>query len=80
MWVDANNDGTLDNGETGLPGVTVTLLDGNGNPILDQNNSPITTTTNASGQYLFTDLVPGSYEVRITPPAGYVSSTGTNGS
>nr|WP_261341176.1 SdrD B-like domain-containing protein [Fimbriiglobus ruber] len=80
VWVDANNDGTLDNGETGLPGVTVTLLDGNGNPILDQNNSPITTTTNASGQYLFTDLVPGSYEVRITPPAGYVSSTGTNGS
>nr|WP_261341175.1 MSCRAMM family adhesin SdrC [Fimbriiglobus ruber] len=73
VWDDANNDGTLDNGETGLPGVVVTLLDASGNPVA-------TTTTDAGGHYLFTDLIPGTYQVQIDPPAGYVSSSGTNGS
>ncbi|SIO38336.1 Cna protein B-type domain-containing protein [Singulisphaera sp. GP187] len=73
VWNDANNDGKLDNGETGIPGATVTLLDANGNPVA-------TTTTDANGKYQFTDLVPGTYTVQVTPPPGYVSSTGTNGS
>jgi hypothetical protein len=80
VWVDANNDGKFDNGEKGLANVVVALLDGSGNPVLDGSGNPITTTTDATGKYLFTGLTPGSYEVRITPPAGYVSSTGTPGS
>ncbi|OWK34677.1 hypothetical protein FRUB_09519 [Fimbriiglobus ruber] len=59
MWVDANNDGTLD-GETGLNGVTVVLFSG---------ATPVATTTTAgNGNYLFTDLIPGTYTVQITPP------------
>ncbi|OWK41085.1 SdrD B-like domain-containing protein [Fimbriiglobus ruber] len=73
VWVDANNDGKLDDGETGLDGVQVQLLDSGGNVVA-------TTTTAGGGKYLFTDLTPGTYSVRITPPVGYVSSTGTNGS
>ncbi|OWK40626.1 hypothetical protein FRUB_05545 [Fimbriiglobus ruber] len=73
VWDDVNNDGKLDNGETGLAGIPVTLLDATGATVA-------TTTTNANGNYLFTDLIPGTYTVEITPPAGYASSSGTNGS
>jgi protocatechuate 3,4-dioxygenase beta subunit len=73
VWNDANNDGKLDDGETGLANVPVSLLNSSGTVIAS-------TTTNSSGQYNFTDLAPGTYSVRITPPSGYVSSTGTNGS
>ncbi|OWK43205.1 hypothetical protein FRUB_02804 [Fimbriiglobus ruber] len=73
VWDDKNNDGVQQPGEPGIPGATVVLLDGSGNPIA-------TTTTDANGHYTFTDLPPGTYQVQVTPPPGYASSTGTNGS
>ncbi|OWK43206.1 hypothetical protein FRUB_02805 [Fimbriiglobus ruber] len=73
VWDDANNDGVKQPGEAGIPGATVVLLDGNGNPVA-------TTTTDANGNYQFTNLIPGTYSVQVTPPTGDVSSTGTNGS
>ena len=60
---DDNND---DIGDTNLEGVTVELLDGNSDPILDENNAPITATTDAAGNYSFTDLPTGEYQVRET--------------
>lgn len=55
----------------GLRGVTVHLLDGAGEPVLDYAGQPITTVTDASGHYLFDGLAPGEYRVRFVPPVNY---------
>jgi protocatechuate 3,4-dioxygenase beta subunit len=74
VWIDANNNGRIDAGENGVPNVTVELFAAGG-------TTPIaTTTTDADGHYVFTGLPPGDYEVAITPPTGYRSSTGVSGS
>jgi SdrD B-like domain/FG-GAP-like repeat len=80
VFFDVNNDGVVNNGETGVANIVVELLDANGNPVLDSSSAPITTTTAGDGTYLFTNLVAGQYRIRITPPSGYMTSTGTNGS
>lgn len=71
VWGDTNNNGVFDplSGESGIAGVAVDLLDANGNVLAS-------TTTDADGLYQFT-VVPGQYRVRITPPTGLTSSTGT---
>lgn len=58
IWCDDNGDGLLNNGEAGLPQVTVTLLDSSGTPIDSVQ-------TNPNGIYLFEDLPPGTYTVVI---------------
>lgn len=63
VWRDADSDGQFDAGETAVSGVTVRLLDSAGNVVA-------ATTTNADGEYLFTDLPAGDYSVRIVPPTG----------
>ncbi|MGL4424027.1 MAG: SdrD B-like domain-containing protein, partial [Gemmataceae bacterium] len=68
VWFDSNNNGILDNGEQPAPNVPVTLLDGQGTTIA-------TATTDAQGKYQFTNLIPGNYQVRITPPTGTSAST-----
>ena len=73
VWDDSNNDGKFSAGEIGLDGVTVELLD-------STNAVVATTTTTGGGTYLFDNLIAGSYQVRVTPLAGYSSSTGTQGS
>ncbi|WP_394940460.1 SdrD B-like domain-containing protein [Psychromicrobium sp. YIM B11713] len=70
VWYDDNNNGIQDGTETGAPGVKVDLLNQNGQPVLDANGQPITTTTDANGNYLFPNLPLGSYRVKVTPPAG----------
>ena len=61
VYTDANGDGTQDNGETGLAGVTVNLLDGSGNP------TGTTGLTDSSGNVSFTGLAPGSYRIQFSP-------------
>jgi len=66
VWDDADGDGVQDGPETGMVGVTVELVDGNGD-VID------TTTTGTDGAYTFGDLYPGPYTVRVDPtslPAG----------
>lgn len=53
-----------ENPEIRLTGVQIDLLDGQGNFIRS-------TTTNAQGEYEFTGLRPGQYQVRERQPAGY---------
>ncbi|MBX7240384.1 MAG: T9SS type A sorting domain-containing protein [Bacteroidia bacterium] len=66
VWYDINQNGLQDNGESGVAGVAVTLLNGSGVVLK-------TTTTNSSGYYLFTDLDESDYIVRFSNiPAGYV--------
>ncbi len=67
IWGDLDADGIQDVGEVGIAGVSVELLDGLGNVLA-------TTTTDANGLYAFTYVTPGSYAIRVTPPAGYVFS------
>jgi protocatechuate 3,4-dioxygenase beta subunit len=75
VFLDTNGNGIQDAGETGVPGVTVKLLDATGNPVLDPvTGLAITAITNGTGNYLFTDLPAGSYQVEFMPPAGYVIS------
>lgn len=64
VWLDTNKDGLLDSGESGVAGVTVELLNGAGTSVL------ATTTTNASGNYLFSNLLAGTYEVKVLAPTG----------
>lgn len=76
VWEDANNNGKVDTGEKGLAGIAVNLRDSGGGLVAS-------TTTNGQGGYLFTHLAPGQYRVEVVKsslPAGYVTSTGTNGS
>jgi hypothetical protein len=68
-WADVNNNGLVDPGETGIGGVTVRLIAADGVTVLQ------TTTTDASGHYLFGGLPPGTYYVEVVPPSGSQSST-----
>ncbi len=87
LWLDDGNgnaakayNGLFDTGELAVPeGVTVTL-------VVSGTNTPIaTTTTDASGKYLFTGLNPGNYQVIVNAQnfalgselAGYVSTLTT---
>ena len=83
VWFDANKNGIQDADEAGVPGVTVTLTDGAGNPVIDLDGNPVkSVTTDANGKYEFTNLMPNvdrivanageeNYKVTFTPPAGY---------
>ena len=71
VWLDINNDGIQDEGEPGLPDLTVTLFD-------SEDNFVLTTTTSMTGTYAFTDLLPGSYSVGFEAPAGSYEPTLSN--
>ncbi|KLU01501.1 protein containing DUF11 [Rhodopirellula islandica] len=68
VYRDANGNGVRDTGEIGYAGVqlqlTGTLTDGS-------TFTPVTVTTDANGEYLFEDLLPGKYQVtRLSLPSG----------
>lgn len=58
-WLDENGDGLQDATEPGIADVTVELYD-------DLANLRDTTTTDAAGQYMFSNVAPGSYQVCFT--------------
>lgn len=59
-WLDENGNGMQDEGELPVPGITIALYQ-YGEWIAE-------TVTDAYGHYLFTDLFPGAYTVRVTMP------------
>ncbi|NJI01279.1 LPXTG cell wall anchor domain-containing protein, partial [Staphylococcus agnetis] len=63
VWNDSNHDGIQNSNEVGIEGVVVTLTKPDG--------SIVTTTTNASGKYVFNDLENGDYTVTFTTPDGF---------
>lgn len=72
VWSDYNNNGSRDSGEPGIAGWTV-YLDLNRNDALDSGEP--TAVTNASGEYLFTGVAPGSYVIAQVIPAGWVQTS-----
>lgn len=72
IFVDSNSDGIMDNGETGLAGVTVELLDpgANGQPGGGDDTVLATQTTQATGIYGFF-VGDGTYFVMVQRPTGY---------
>jgi len=60
-----DNDGANGGEGQGVEGILVTLLDANGNPVLDGNNQPVTTQTGPNGAYSFTGLAPAIYGVNF---------------
>ncbi len=71
VFTDNNGDGKQGDNEPGTPGVTVNLLDKDGNPAKDQFGNLIpTATTDKAGKYSFGNLLPGTYTVEFVKPAG----------
>jgi hypothetical protein len=73
VYNDANDNGVIDSGEPGLAGWTVNLLNA-------QNQVTQTTTTDASGDYSFSNVGPGAQTIQEVTQTGYVPtfpSTGT---
>ena len=80
-FCDENTD-DVDNGEPGISGALVTLLDANGNPATDAAGNTITTTTDANGNYSFTGLAAGTYGVLFAADAegkSFVAQNDPNG-
>lgn len=70
VWNDLDQDGIQDVGELGIAGVAVTL---------SGCGISLTTTTDANGSYLFSNLPPCIYTVTFGTPSGYISSTANQG-
>ena len=83
VWLDTNGDGVQDTGEPGLANVVVELKDGAGQSdrLRSQHAGvqPTLQTTDMNGNYLFTNVPAGNYQVDVVSgvPAGLVTSTGT---
>ena len=84
VWEDLDADGTQNDGNTGMNGVTVYLyqdVDGDGIPEPGgDDGAPVATTVTADdgggnpGYYIFDRLIPGDYFVEFDAPAGYAES------
>lgn len=84
LYRDSDASYSKSNTEARFAGRTIALLDGNGNPILDKDGHPVTTTTDENGNYQFTGLAPGNYKVSIVDPttgdlAGLTNTQAYNG-
>ncbi|MEQ8849359.1 SdrD B-like domain-containing protein [Botrimarina sp.] len=87
VFLDADNDGLFDAGESGVAGVALTLFEDTDNDGDHLDEVAVdTTTTDANGLYLFAGLLPGDYIVRVDasnfgasgPLEGLATSTGND--
>ncbi len=65
VWLDSNNNGLQDDGEPGVAGVLVRLI--------DQNNNTIAyDITDSEGKYEFDKVIPGTYTIEFSSHEGYL--------
>ena len=74
VYHDANDNGIFDVGETGISGVTIELLDSEGNP------TGLTAITDFYGYYEFNNVTPGTYSLQEYQPGGYLDGKDSAGS
>ena len=67
VWIDSDRDGIQDPNEIGVEGVVVQLCAAGPDGLFDtaDDATPITTTTDANGHYIFDGLTPDAYVVKI---------------
>ncbi|MFM7069714.1 MAG: SdrD B-like domain-containing protein [Actinomycetes bacterium] len=81
VWWDSDRDGVQDPGEQGIDGVTLSITNADGSPVVDVFGNPVTTTTtDADGRYSFDHLPPGTYKVTVSPPTGFLPTVAGAGS
>ena len=82
VWLDQDKDGIQGATEKPAVGVTVKLLDKDGNPVKDFNGNPVADqVTDENGNYKFENLAAGDYIVEIVPNKGQkltIKGAGTN--
>ena len=78
IYNDADAWWSFNDGDKPFEGVTVRLLDADGNPVKDSSGADITTKTDADGKYTFTRLPLGSYKVEVVPGEAKVDGTDVN--
>jgi len=70
VWNDTNGNALQDEGEPGVPGVTVRLLNENGYPVPGAAETVVETTTGADGRYALKGIVGTTYIVEVVAPDG----------
>ncbi|MBI1764183.1 MAG: carboxypeptidase regulatory-like domain-containing protein [Acidobacteria bacterium] len=75
VYCDTNNDGVKQAGEGGVPGVTIQLMGTD-----SQGPVNLSTATDASGSYSFSNLRPGTYTIKELQPAGFTDGLDAVGS
>jgi hypothetical protein len=68
VYMDANKNGTIDNGESGMVGWTV-YVDADRDGVLDDGE--LTALTDDLGKFQFGSLPAGSYQLRVIPQSTY---------
>ena len=84
VWIDADRDSAITEGEALVPGVEVQLFEASESLVLSAKSAVAATVTNEEGLYLFDKLAAGDYVVAVAPAslaekgplAGLVSSAG----
>jgi uncharacterized repeat protein (TIGR01451 family) len=69
VFKDDNNDGVLDPTESGMINTTVELIDANTGAVINS------TISNLNGDYQFTGVINGNYQIRFVPAGGNPPST-----
>ena len=73
VWLDANGNGVQDLGEAGLAGVAVTVRGAGADGTFGTaDDTSASTVTNANGNYQFTGLQAGRYQLSVGSAAAYV--------
>ncbi|MBX7166329.1 MAG: hypothetical protein K1X74_08255 [Pirellulales bacterium] len=75
VYIDVDNDGVFDATEDPIPGVTVTLT---GTDLFGQPVN-LVKQTDATGFYIFDNLLPGTYKLNETQPANFIDGIDTIG-